>query len=187
MKDNTQAILLPGIISLSLLVSFTYLTLTGVSNPSDSNIISPDIVDIIKSNINSIVVLANVAVCIVFSNIEIKSAITTFVQGNNDSNRNSNIISSPAFSFGLALLLSALAVVLGTGSSVWPLQNVINMCISITVARALQFNKLPTIMVLLLLLYYYTTTTSTTTTTTATNIAAANTIIVLILYYTILY
>ena len=155
MKDNTQAILLPGIISLSLLVSFTYLTITGVSNPSDSNIISPDIVNIIKSNINSIVVLANVAVCIVFSNIEIKSAITTFVQGNNDSNdsnRNSNIISSPAFSFGLALLLSALAVVLGTGSSVWPLQNVINMCISITVARALQFNKLPTIMVLLLLL-----------------------------------
>ena len=153
MKDNTQAILLPGIISLSLLVSFTYLTLTGVSNPSDSNIISPDIVNIIKSNINSIVVLANVAVCIVFSNIEIKSAITTFVQGNNDSNdSNRNIISSPAFSFGLALLLSALAVVLGTGSSVWPLQNVINMCISITVARALQFNKLPTIMVLLLLL-----------------------------------
>lgn len=158
MKDNTQAIVLPIIISLSLLASFAYLT--GFSTANDNNVISTDIVNVIRNNINSIILLANVAVCIVFSNIEIKNALTTIFQGSSSSTSssnddNKNIIYSPVFSFGIALGISALAVLSGTGGGLWPLQNIINMCISITVARALQFSRLPTIILALIGLVFY--------------------------------
>jgi signal peptide peptidase-like protein 2B len=150
MKDSTQAILLPGIISLALLASFTFL---GFSNNNDNNVISSDIINLIRGNVNSILLFANTIVCIVFSNIEIKNAITTLFNNNAIDGGNSNNNSKVAI--GLAVLLSIIAVISGTGSSLWPLQNVINMCISITVARALQFNRLPTIILALFGLVFY--------------------------------
>ena len=88
-------------------------------------------------------------VCITFSNIEIKNAITTFFDNKNATDNNNKI------AIALAVVLSTVSVISGTGSSLWPVQNIINMCISIAVARALKFSKLSTILLALSGLVFY--------------------------------
>lgn len=157
--DTTQATALPLIVAGSLLVSFLLLGVTSSINQS----IGMDVTQNININfvqqiqqqlgpaflefISALTLFWNAAVCSLFSKTEIQAAFTNILSssrnienGENSKNRidkflDKIFVNSAATPFVLSLLISLISFVSLPGGNAWPIQNILNICIAITVGE----------------------------------------------------
>jgi hypothetical protein len=162
---------------ISLLFSFFIVILT--KNSENVQIVDTDnIKDLQKKILNfvsSFSFISNAAVCSLFSGVEIQalfSTFRTFLNKNSDKNENENknqiknintnnkdIDSNNALTNTIPLIISliiaAISFLTPAGGPAWPLQNILNICIAITVGRAVQLPRLPYIILALTGLVFY--------------------------------
>lgn len=137
--SGTQALLLPLFLALVLGSSYAAIQLFSQAPPP-----SPDSSLSLEPVFRSVSALSNAGICLLFTRTEFLEALKTFrarVLGSQEPP--SDGAQDPLS--GLALGLSALAVggsYLGPQQFVWPLRNVVNSCLAITVARAVQLPRL---------------------------------------------
>jgi hypothetical protein len=155
--ETTQASSLPFLIAGSLVASFLGVQLSSnlQSSLQSSDLDSKLFVDITTA----FGVMSNVAVSFLFTTSEFRSAFGT-IFGNVDGQKDD---AEGAESSGLLLKASAViaAIIVGLsftsppGGVFWPLQNIVNICITVTVARLFQLNSFPAIALALLGLTAY--------------------------------
>lgn len=157
--DTTQATALPIIVAGSLLASFILLGVTSSINQS----IGLDVTKNIDINfmqqiqqqlgpaflefISALTLFWNAAVCSLFSKAEIQAAFTNILSsarniddGESSRNRFDQLldkifVNSAATPFVLSLLISLISFVSLPGGAAWPIQNILNICIAITVGK----------------------------------------------------
>jgi len=151
---TTQALLLPVFLCALLLISFLGLGTAGMfSNlPGESTTGLQDGLAFFKDIFQSVSIFpskfapgflffSNLAVCFFFCKNELKYLVNA-----------SKLVPKEKInevSAGLAGAITLLCVLSAPGTQVWSLQNFINVCIAVTVARALQLPRLPFIVLAL--------------------------------------
>lgn len=157
--DTTQATALPIIVAGSLFASFILLGVTSSINQS----IGLDVTKNIDINfiqqiqqqlgpaflefISALTLFWNAAVCSLFSKAEIQAAFTNILSsarniedGESSKNRFDQLldkifVNSAATPFILSLFISLISFVSLPGGAAWPIQNILNICIAITVGE----------------------------------------------------
>jgi hypothetical protein len=157
--DTTQATALPIIVAGSLLASFILLGVTSSINQSIGMDVSKNIdINFIQQIqqqlgpaflefISALTLFWNAAVCSLFSKAEIQAAFTNILSsarniddGESSRNRFDQLldkifVNSAATPFVLSLLISLISFVSLPGGAAWPIQNILNICIAITVGK----------------------------------------------------
>ena len=140
-SGGTQAVLLPVLLSISLAISYFFINFKSFQTTTASTI---DL-SLISQSLPFISFLSNFSVAFLFSKVEIQWLLTLFKQNN-----------PVVKSIFVSLFITSIAFLFPTGNEfIWPLQNLINVFITITIARALQLEQLPLIILSLLGLVTY--------------------------------
>eukprot|EP00638_Chattonella_subsalsa_P006547 CAMPEP_0117737042 /NCGR_PEP_ID=MMETSP0947-20121206/2293_1 /TAXON_ID=44440 /ORGANISM="Chattonella subsalsa, Strain CCMP2191" /LENGTH=380 /DNA_ID=CAMNT_0005552455 /DNA_START=542 /DNA_END=1684 /DNA_ORIENTATION=- len=155
-QGTTQALALPVILGISLVASFVVLGISATlsnfevadfqTEALSDNFAILELVqslrEVISTMIPIIFFLSNAAVCWLFAKVELQSFLksTGLLSEENDVNK-VGLIS--------ALTVTIPAVLSSPGGFFWPLQNFLNICIAITVTRAVQLPRLPFIVLAL--------------------------------------
>eukprot|EP01038_Epipyxis_sp_PR26KG_P004656 gene4656-6543_t len=152
-NEPIQAIALPIIIIVSLLSSFLLLSFQVNNNYANNNVLdvmsSPSLASLLSSSIPILTIISNFMVCFLFFKTEFKYFVN--VLNSNNSKKNFN-------NFDYVSILSFLFVFFSFFPpfiQLWPLQNIINSSIVITVCRAIQLSSLPSIVWSLAILTLY--------------------------------
>lgn len=130
-----QALLLPIVFSISLALSYVFLF--ARENNIGSAISSP--LGSITGLLDFLIILSNIAVAFLFTKIELQGVISTLQVKENAVN----------ISIVMAALFTLLAFTSPPGAGLWPLHNIINACITIAMARAIQLPQLSNIIIAL--------------------------------------
>jgi hypothetical protein len=165
-SDEAQAAFLPIALSAALIGSFALLnTGTGVTAPPDSTPTFLTLLEQLKAAFQAapyLALLPTTLVCWLFTKSELQSALARTKAGSEGglegvydsetvgSDDKSDKALSVAFA-GLLVLLaylpsSPLSEIIPLQNVQWPVQNIVNMCVAITTARAVQLPRLPTVL-----------------------------------------
>lgn len=157
--EATQALLLPLFVALSLISSFAFLGFqSAVSTDTTTTIAGIDMKTLIATLLPFISVASNGIVCYLFTKTEVQNFLSMIWKKDisvptdyySDNNSSAGVVAGLAS----ALLLGS-ALLSPVGGSLWPVHNIINLCISVTVARAFQLTKLPLVVAALFGLTVY--------------------------------
>ena len=142
----SEAVFIPLAVASSLLVSYFFLQFTSSSSSSSAaasvGLWNDDI-------IKYLILSSNFFVCLFFSKTELRNYIQNLFNISADSKLTEQL------AFALGLLGSIAAVTSLPTADYWPLFNIINVFIAITVGRAVQIPQLNYIIISLLLLVAY--------------------------------
>ena len=141
----SEAVFIPVAVALSLLVSYYFLQYTSSASTAVADVGLWNSGDIIKY----ITLSSNFFVCLFFTNAELRNYIQSLFNTTADSKLTGQ------FAFTLALLGSVIALTSLPSADYWPLFNIINVFIAITVGRVVQIPQLNYIIISLLLLMGY--------------------------------
>ena len=163
-KITTQVVVLPLILLVFLGISYFFVTTTTAISTTTTAIDYSIITQIIPI----ISFVSNFFVSFLFSKVEIQWILNQFNNNNNNNNNNSNkndnfVVdekqgknNTTNISIIISLIITIIAFLNPIGSQYfWPVQNLINIFITITITRAFQLQQLPLILLLLLLLIGY--------------------------------
>lgn len=137
-KGESVAILLPIALAISLAISYLVLLPGAKEGPSLTSLFV---------NLQS---ASNFLVAFLFTKVEFQWLYSYLPKISSSSHA-----SGERASLGLALPVAFITTALAFGSSLWPLQNLINCCITITMARALQLQQLSAVVLALVGLTLY--------------------------------
>ncbi|CAN0008976.1 unnamed protein product, partial [Heterosigma akashiwo] len=167
-EGSTQAVALPFIFGTVLALSFgtiafaNFLSQSLLNTPPDSLPsleqtfpflfeLSQSIKQAISSFIPSFTILSNAAVCWLFTKTELQGLLGSLLPAGEDGAEAGSGTdgAAPPLALGLALAATAGAVLSAPGGALWPAQNFVNVCVAATVARAIQFPRLPLVLLAL--------------------------------------
>lgn len=161
-KGRTQALALPFLLAGSLVVSYAVLMIT-THNAGPLSLPKTFSVTISKQQVEALVLLSNVCVVLLFSATEFRAIARGVWKAVHRSKTTSGVdVSSSAVppqswlaaANLVALACSAAAFCLPLSES-WPVQNVLNISVAVTVARAIAQSELRTIALLLVGVAFY--------------------------------
>ena len=156
--DSTQAKFFPLLVAGSLLISFFFLGLTSSITETvneTKNLLDIDFLQQLQKDygnlflqfISFLTLFSNAAVCSLFSKAEIQSAFSNIFSqfynkegdGSNSNNKNNSIEilmeNKIAIPFIISLIISVISFFCPPGGSAWPVQNILNVCIAVTVGN----------------------------------------------------
>ena len=134
LSGESQSVGLPLLVASSLAGSLLLLQLGGGTDHTELGKSGQDVGQIVQSSLPMVSQLTNAAILTLFTRGELERAFS-FSGLINPSNNG-------AFALGSAVILTT-AAFLGPAPLVWPVQNIVCMCLAIAVSRAIQLPKLP--------------------------------------------
>ena len=144
-NSNYQALVLPIALSVSLALSYVLLTTRIEGLPSSSSLVDGPSLAVIFS---SFAAVANIAVSFLFTKTEFNWILSQSRKLTEGTALKTSII--------VSAILTLIAFSAAPGAvGVWPIQNIINVCITVTMARALQLPQLPSVILALVGLTFY--------------------------------
>jgi hypothetical protein len=155
--DVQQASALPLLLASSLVLSFVPILISKQYDSLRVDALPQNIVNL-GSLLGSLAQMFSIGigpffVCVLFAKAEIQEFLLSRFENFNKSN--DETISSDALALGVAVLLSVLAYTSSPGGATLGFQNICNAFIAVVMARALQFPRLPAIVLALIGLMVY--------------------------------